>query len=56
LKKALYGLKKEPQAWYVRIDGNLMSLGFRKSVVNPSLYYKTINGESLILGFKSLGF
>jgi hypothetical protein len=33
----------------VRIDGNLMSLGFRKSVVNPSLYWKNVNGESLIL-------
>jgi hypothetical protein len=26
-----------------------MSLGFRKSVVDPNLYYKTINGEALIL-------
>jgi hypothetical protein len=24
-------------------------LGFNKSVVDPSLYYKTVNGESLIL-------
>ena len=26
-----------------------MSLGFNKSVVDPNLYYKTVNGESLIL-------
>ena len=26
-----------------------MSLTFRKSVVDPNLYYKTVNGESLIL-------
>jgi hypothetical protein len=26
-----------------------MSLGFRKSVVDPNLYYKAVNGEALIL-------
>jgi hypothetical protein len=49
LKKTLYGLKQEPLAWYANIDGHLMSLGFIKSVVDPNLYYKTVNGESLIL-------
>ena len=49
LKKALYGLKKAPRAWYVRIDGHLMSLGFSKSVVDPNPYYKIVNGEALIL-------
>jgi hypothetical protein len=49
LKKALYGLKQPPRAWYARIDVHLMSLGFSKSVVDPNLYYKTVNGESLIL-------
>jgi hypothetical protein len=33
----------------VRIDGHLMILGFNKSVFYPNLYYKTVNGESLIL-------
>jgi hypothetical protein len=45
LNKALYGLKKPPRAWYARIDGHLMILGFNKSVVDPSLYYKTIKGK-----------
>jgi hypothetical protein len=49
LKKALYGLKQAPRSWYVRIDGNLMRLGFNKSVVDPNLYYNILNGESLIL-------
>jgi hypothetical protein len=49
LKKAPYGLKKAPRAWYERIDGYLMSLGFIKTVVDPNLYYKIVNGESLIL-------
>jgi hypothetical protein len=33
----------------VRIDGHLMILGFRKSVIDLNLYYKTVNGEALIL-------
>jgi hypothetical protein len=41
--------KETPQAWYVRIDGHLMSLGFIKIVDDPNLYYKTVNGVSLIL-------
>ena len=45
----LYGIKQPPRAWYVRSDGHLMNLGFNKSVVDPNLYYKTVNGESLIL-------
>ena len=49
LKMSLYGLKQAPRAWYARIDGHLMSLGFNKSVVDPNLYYKIVNGESLIL-------
>ena len=40
LKKALYGLKQEPRAWYTRIDGFLMSLGFTKSKAYSKLYYK----------------
>jgi hypothetical protein len=32
-----------------RIDGYLMSLGFSKSVVDAKLYYKIVDGESLIL-------
>jgi hypothetical protein len=49
LKKDLYGLKQAPRAWYARIDGHLMSLGFNKSVDDPNLYYKIVNSEALIL-------
>jgi hypothetical protein len=49
LKKALYGLKQAPRAWYVMIDGYLMSLGFTKNDANPNLYYKVENGFPLIL-------
>ena len=49
LQKALYGLKQAPQTWYKRIDGFLMKLGFTKSVVDSNLYYKVVDGQSLIL-------
>ena len=48
LKKALYGLKQAPRAWYEKIVGYLMSLGFSKSVVDPNLYYSTVGDECLI--------
>jgi hypothetical protein len=49
LKKALYGLKQAPRAWYEKMDGFLMILGFIKSVVNPNLYYHIVGNEFLIL-------
>ena len=49
LKKALYGLKQAPRAWYGRIDGFLMKMGFTKSTKYSNLYYKVIYGHTLIL-------
>ena len=49
LKKALYGLKQAPRAWYARIDGYLVNLGFTKSDVDPNLSYKVVDGKSLLL-------
>jgi hypothetical protein len=49
LKKALYGLNQAPHAWYEKMDGFLMSLGFNKSVVDPNLYYHIDGNECLIL-------
>ena len=37
LKRALYGLKKAPRAWYSRIDSYLMSNDFRKRNGEPTL-------------------
>eukprot|EP00253_Pinus_taeda_P032168 PITA_32168 len=49
LKKALYGLKKAPRAWYGRIDNYLQRLGFIKSDADPNLYYLMVENEPLIL-------
>ena len=48
LNKALYGLKQAPRAWYGRIDGFLMSLGFTKSKAESNLYYKVDEDGFLI--------
>eukprot|EP00253_Pinus_taeda_P024247 PITA_24247 len=49
LKKALYGLKKAPRAWYERIDSYLMKLGFTRSEADPNLYFKVEDDKILIL-------
>jgi hypothetical protein len=49
LKKALYGLKEALHAWYEKMDGFLISLGFNKSVFDPNLYYHIVGNECLIL-------
>jgi hypothetical protein len=38
-----------PRAWYARIDGYFMSLGFNKSEVDPNICYKVEDGCPLIL-------
>jgi hypothetical protein len=49
LKKTLYGLKQDPRAWYGRIDSFLTILGFTKSKVDPNIYFKVMNYETVIL-------
>ena len=49
LRKAIYGLKQAPLAWYRRIDGYLVNMGFTKSDADPNLYYKIMDDEPLIL-------
>jgi len=38
LKKALYGLMKEPRAWYRRIDSYMIKNGFCRSNIESTLY------------------
>nr|GEV47569.1 retrovirus-related Pol polyprotein from transposon TNT 1-94 [Tanacetum cinerariifolium] len=38
LKKALYGLKQAPRAWYDELSTFLVSKGFSKGSINPTLF------------------
>ena len=49
LKKALYGIKQAPWAWYERIDGFPSSMGFTKSKADPNLYLKVVKDDPVIL-------
>ena len=49
LKKALYGLKKDPRSWYGRIDRFLESMDFTKSKVDRNLDLKAMDDETDIL-------
>jgi hypothetical protein len=49
LKKALYGIKHAPRAWYYTIDRYLQSMGFTKSEADPKLYFILVWMDPLIL-------
>jgi hypothetical protein len=49
LRKALYGLKQAPRVWYSCIDTYLLQMGFKKSNVDPNLYYIFRGYDTLIL-------
>ncbi|GJU57771.1 retrovirus-related pol polyprotein from transposon TNT 1-94 [Tanacetum coccineum] len=48
LRKAIYGLKQAPRAWYDELSNFLMSKGFTKDTIDPTLF--TIRyGEDILL-------
>ncbi|GKF85670.1 retrovirus-related pol polyprotein from transposon TNT 1-94, partial [Tanacetum coccineum] len=48
LRKALYGLKQAPKAWYDELSNFLISKGFTKSTIDPTLF-KIKYGEDILL-------
>ncbi|GJT02548.1 retrovirus-related pol polyprotein from transposon TNT 1-94 [Tanacetum coccineum] len=48
LKKALYGLKQAPRAWYDEHSNFLVSKGFSKSSIDPTMFI-TKHGEDILL-------
>lgn len=49
LKRALYGLKRAPHAWYTRTDSYFTGLGFAKSDVDADLYHIVVEDRLLII-------
>ncbi|GKF34412.1 retrovirus-related pol polyprotein from transposon TNT 1-94 [Tanacetum coccineum] len=48
LKKALHGLKQAPRAWYDELSNFLVSKGFSKASIDPTLFI-TKHGEDILL-------
>nr|GFA01873.1 Gag-Pol polyprotein [Tanacetum cinerariifolium] len=48
LKKALYGLKQAPRAWYDELSKFLLSKGFTKGSVDPTLFITKHTGDILL--------
>jgi hypothetical protein len=44
LKRAVYGLRQAPRAWYERLKEHLVSFGFEPSGADPSLYVLNKDG------------
>nr|GEX36068.1 hypothetical protein [Tanacetum cinerariifolium] len=49
LKKALYGLKQAPRAWYDKLSKFLISTGFSKGVVDPTLFTRRTRKHILLV-------
>lgn len=49
LKKAIYGLKQSPRAWYAKLSSVLMTNGLKISGADPSLFVKSTLGTIIIL-------
>ncbi|MBW0529554.1 hypothetical protein O181_069269 [Austropuccinia psidii MF-1] len=43
LKKAIYGLRQAPRAWYNRLSDWLASTGFKAAVSDPCVFYRNNN-------------
>nr|GEY81672.1 integrase, catalytic region, zinc finger, CCHC-type, peptidase aspartic, catalytic [Tanacetum cinerariifolium] len=49
LKKALYGLKQAPKAWYDELSKFLLSKGFSKGSIDPTLFITKHRGDILLV-------
>ena len=49
LKRAPYGMKQAPRAWYIRIDNYFTRLGFTKCQADVNLYHIVVDGKILII-------
>ena len=49
LKKAIYGLKQSPWAWYAKLSSVLMLNGLKQSNADPSLFVKRSNSGIIVV-------
>nr|GFB79937.1 retrovirus-related Pol polyprotein from transposon TNT 1-94 [Tanacetum cinerariifolium] len=49
LKKALYGLKQAPRVWYDELSNFLISKGFSKGSIDPTLFITKHKGDILLV-------
>nr|GEV15253.1 hypothetical protein [Tanacetum cinerariifolium] len=49
LKKALYGLKQAPRAWYDELSTFLVSKGFSKGSIDPTLFITKHRGDIVLV-------
>ncbi|GKD49772.1 retrovirus-related pol polyprotein from transposon TNT 1-94 [Tanacetum coccineum] len=49
LKKALYGLKEAPRAWYDMLSSFLISQHFSKGAVDPTLFTRKAGNDLLLI-------
>jgi hypothetical protein len=49
LHKALYGLRTSPRAWYNHLNKFITSLGFKRCILEPCLYYGRRNGDLVLI-------
>lgn len=49
LRKALYGLRQAPRAWYSKMDEHLLGLGFKKSLSESTLYVKKLVSDLVVV-------
>jgi hypothetical protein len=49
LKKSIYGLKKDPRAWYSKMDRFLITTGFSRCHHDPNVYTKKVGSHLIIL-------
>jgi hypothetical protein len=49
LKRALYGLRQAPRAWYERMSTHLVAFGFKATASDPALFIALINGVRVVL-------
>ncbi|GKE88373.1 retrovirus-related pol polyprotein from transposon TNT 1-94 [Tanacetum coccineum] len=49
LKKALYGFKQAPRAWYDKWSSFLIEKGFTKGIIDPTLFTRRHGGDILLV-------